>query len=194
MSSVHEQWRSFLRFLDKNPELETALELVVNVLSSLGPLAIAALVVLTKSGEPTSGDFGAAFSSFFEKGELSLLILAMSGSIAWLVTIKTVVVNLFFRTIFVIYTIFILTYVGVGIISGNKGFEHQQHDWVLGLLWWIYISSLIVWAIVSVVSKRAKPADGHGGPTSTITTEADVEALDKTIASARARRRGSNAN
>ncbi len=194
MSSAHDKWRSFLRFLDKNPELETGLELAVNVLSSLGPLAIAALVVLTRSGEPSSGDFGAAFSSFFEKGELSLLILAMSGSIAWLVTIKTVVVNLFFRTLFVVYKIFVLTYVGVGIISGNNGFEHVQHDWVLNLLWWIYVSSLVVWAVVSIVSKRTKQTDGSGGPTSTINSEAELEALDKTIASARARRGGSNAN
>lgn len=185
MSSAHDAWRKLLRFLDENPEIDTGLELTINVLSSLGPLAVAALVILTNSKEPTTSDFMSAFLSFFEKGELALLILSMSGAIIWLVTIKTIVANIVFRAFFSVFSIFVLTYVGVGIISGNHGFAEKQHEWVLNLLWWLYLASLLVWAIVSIVSKRNRQSDPPSGSMTSVSTAGDLRDLDTAIAASK---------
>jgi hypothetical protein len=151
--------KRIVRFFDSNPKVELSLEIFLNVLLGFFPVAAASLFAQLNSPEFSQDEYMSVFHSYFDSGELSLLILATCGSIVWVSFIKKGYSHIFVRFFVSVFVVLCtILFVG-GILANNPGFQNTVPNWVWWALVGLYILTLVVWFLVSIARADGPPSD-----------------------------------
>lgn len=145
-------YRNFIALLDEKPRIESAIEIIFTTVISISPFLLASVFALANDDEFSKHKYWSTFYSYFDSGELSLLILAICGSIIWITLVRQQGKSLIGRSCIALLIVIVALFIG-GLVGQNPGFKDMAPSWLLRVVLGAYVLVLILWFLVSVSQK-----------------------------------------
>ncbi|MEM7641767.1 MAG: hypothetical protein AAF366_04495 [Pseudomonadota bacterium] len=148
--------RRFYEWLDKHPRVEAFLELAFGLFLTFSPFAGGALLSQMSASSLDGSRFWEDFISYFNGGEITLVIFATIGGLLWLCLVKFPQTSILVKFITLIVALILVFLIG-GVVSGNLGFESVLPEWILSSLFVVYLVVLAIYSwLVLVYAGRSK--------------------------------------